>query len=460
MRNNILYILFLALFSLDYLANELQLISPKVAWAPELISGIVLALVLFRATATRSVALQRKYGVVFALFCLCVLGGIIVNFVEAAPIFAGLRTYFKYAPFFLLPAVYDYSDKELTAQLKFLLALALIQCPIAVYQRFIEFAGIGSGDSISGTLLISSALSIFLISAISVLFAFYLRRRINIVSFLLIVIFLFIPTTINETKGTLVLLPLALVLTVLFFPTKSIHLRRQLLTVCALGLVFVGSFMIVYDHLYTKVGGVSGEEIGIIDRFAIDALKSYLAGDVQVEKDVLNPIADKLGLGPDMPEQRIRRLDSMRIVFEVLQEEPVKFIVGLGIGNVAESAIGGFSGAYVHYRALGSQINTVSHMLWEVGLLGFLLLLIFFLLIFKDALQVRNRDDLAGTLASGWLGVVAIMIVSLAYKNLWNFQTILYIFWYLSGYLAANRYRELRSRIALRTPQAWAVKAL
>jgi hypothetical protein len=97
---NIPYILFLLLFSLDYLANEQHLISTKLAWAPELISGIVLALVLFRAAATKSVTLQPKYGVVFALFCLCVLGGILVNFVDPAPMFAGLRIYFKYVPFF------------------------------------------------------------------------------------------------------------------------------------------------------------------------------------------------------------------------------------------------------------------------------------------------------------------------------------------------------------------------
>jgi hypothetical protein len=348
------------------------------------------------------------------------------------------------------------------AQLKFLVVLAFIQCPIALYQRFVEFSGNPSGDSISGTLLISSALSIFLIGVISVLFAFYLRRRINIVSFLLIAIFIFIPTTLNETKATLVLLPLALVLTILFIPTKSTHARRQLLTVGALGLVFVGSFMIVYDQLYTKVWPVGygkNIEIGIIDRFSIDKLQQYLAGGAEAEKEVLDRAADELVLGPNMPEQPIKRLDSILIPLVVLQEDPVKFIVGLGIGNVSESALQGFSGAYAHYKALGADVTTVSQMLWEVGFLGFLLLLISFLLIFKDALHVRNRDDLAGTLASGWLGVVVIMIVSLTYKNLWEFQAILYIFWYLSGYLAAKRYHELRSGIALR-PQAWVTKAL
>jgi hypothetical protein len=45
--------------------------------------------------------------------------------------------------------------------LKFLLVCGLAQCPVAVFQRFVHFRSFASGDLVTGTLLISSILSLY-----------------------------------------------------------------------------------------------------------------------------------------------------------------------------------------------------------------------------------------------------------------------------------------------------------
>ena len=58
--------------------------------------------------------------------------------------------------------------------------------------------------------MLSSMLSIFLICVVAVLMGMYLRKQITGKALAVLFLLLLIPTTINETKGTLVLLPIAL----------------------------------------------------------------------------------------------------------------------------------------------------------------------------------------------------------------------------------------------------------
>ena len=82
------------------------------------------------------------------------------------------RTFILGLPFFFLPAVYKFSDRDIAKQFKFLLICTIIQLPVAVYQRFIESKGLLSGDAVRGTLNNSSTLSVFLVCAIALLLAF------------------------------------------------------------------------------------------------------------------------------------------------------------------------------------------------------------------------------------------------------------------------------------------------
>ena len=133
---------------------------------------------------------------------------------------AGIRTFLRAIPWFFIGAVVAFTENDIRNQLRLLLAIALIQLPLAIEQRLHGFGGeLGyvsyTGDATAGTFIISSVLSLFLICCLCMLVAFYLRKRIKTQQFALLFAALLTPTLINETKGTLVFLPLALFVTFL-----------------------------------------------------------------------------------------------------------------------------------------------------------------------------------------------------------------------------------------------------
>src|SRR5690606_3047772 len=126
---------------------------------------------------------------------------------------AGLRNYFQVLPFLLLPAVHPFTRKDLKLQVVCLLGLLVIQSPLAVYQRFVQFAHrMHPGDPVAGMTTSSGVLSLLMICAIVVLLALYLRKTLSFPVMVAAVAAFFLPTTLNETKSTLILLPLAVLL--------------------------------------------------------------------------------------------------------------------------------------------------------------------------------------------------------------------------------------------------------
>jgi hypothetical protein len=77
-------------------------------------------------------------------------------------------------------------------------------------------------------------------------------------------------------------------------------------------------------------------------------------------------------------------------------------------------------------------------------LLGVALALVWLLMIFKDARALSRNNDLSGTFALGWAGVAIVMIFAMPYKNIILFNVLGYLFWYFSGYIAAERVREVK----------------
>ena len=121
------------------------------------------------------------YWIVFGLLAFTLAAGVIVNGVESGPIFAGLRNYLRAIPWFFVPAVFAFSDKQVRTQLRVLLAICLLQVPVAIEQRiyttgtYYGFEAV-TGDWTIGTLLDSGILSIFLVAAACVVAGLTIRR--------------------------------------------------------------------------------------------------------------------------------------------------------------------------------------------------------------------------------------------------------------------------------------------
>jgi hypothetical protein len=419
--NKLLYLLFLSVFFLDFFHFELGIVPRSATWLPEILAILTCLVIVLRfATLKEKPAIHPKYVTLILLYSTIILIGIILNTTPPGSIIVGIRTYFKHLPFFLLPAVYDFSDEQFKKQLQFILPLLILQCPLAVYQRLFQYRGVLTGDVVTGTLDVSSALSITMICSIAVIFALYLKKKIGFKLFLIIACCLFLPTTLNETKGTLVLLPLALILPAFFLQGEGNSKAKSLLTMALIGILFISAFVPIYDHFMRPRLGYS-----VLDFFQDkNKVEGYLYRGVR-----------------EGQTKGIRRGDAIVLAYKDLSRDSLTLVFGLGMGNVMSSYFESSRGKHTDKMQMGAQMLAVTHLFWELGLFGVIVYTTFFFFLLRDTLLLRKFDDIFGSFALGWSAVVAIMFFSLVYKNMIVYNLINFMFWYFSGIVAAKAWR-------------------
>jgi len=314
--NILIYSLFFSVFLLDFLHFDLRIIPRSVTWLPELLSIYTLLVIALRFAVKKEFAIQPKYIYLILVHFLTLVLGFTSNNISPGGIFIGIRNYLKHFPFFLLPAVYNFSDEEFRKQLRFILPLLMLQCPLALYQRLIQYRGILSGDPISGTLDVSSFLSITLISSIAVVVGMYLKKKMHLSRFLIIAFCLFLPTTLNETKGTLFLLPIALVLPAFFSQESGRSKIKGLLAMSLIGIILISIFVPIYDH-FTK------------PRWGFGVLEFFQKED-RLEKYLYSRATGRQG-------EELRRGDTIFLAYRNLSKNVNTLLFGLGMGNVTPS---------------------------------------------------------------------------------------------------------------------------
>jgi hypothetical protein len=389
---------------------------------PELFGVIGATIVLLSGTTTRFRLVNAQYWLIFGALLLAVVCGLVVNNVEAGPMFAGIRTYARAVPWFFVPAVIAFTDKQIKTQLKVLMCVGLAQVPLAIQQRWtLAHEGRFTGDYVTGTLLISSIMSIFLIGAMCIAAAMFVRGELKRWQFVFLFLFLLLPTTINETKGTLILLPICLLVSFLV-ASRPGHRLKVILLASTLIITFVAVYFPVYEHFYMERRYAEP----LLDRLSNpEKLKDYLWKTEDIGSDV-NP----------------GRIDSIVVPIKRMAHDPAYLAFGFGMGNVSRSALGReFIGDY--YPAYGSLLTTsVGRVLLELGLLSVFLVLLLMWLIYRDSLAVsRQRAGFGSTLSAGWAGVVVLMGLAMFYKDVIAHVSLSFVFWYFAGVVASARMR-------------------
>jgi len=412
--NRLIYLLVFSVCLGDYFSHEYNL--RVLGWLPELLSIIAVVIVIGRISLKKPIYIHPKYILLSVFASLLVIISIINSGVEFGAIFAGIRNYFKYVPFLLLPAVYTFSSKDILNFFKLILILALIQVPLALYQRFIEFGGLSTGDVVSGTLDISSILSLFLVSTVSILLAFYQKKYISLKTVLILAPLLLLPTTVNETKGTFVLLFIMLA-SLIWFSFTSKGTSRNTTFITFAGVALIAGFVVIYNM---GLGMTQSRGINEFD------YKEYLYKNAEGSKSLED--IEKIG-----------KFDSVMFAYRELSKTPVKLVMGLGIGNVSESYSEKLQGEYENYSHLKPQMTSLSHLLWEVGFLGVMLLLVGCTFIYVDTRALIKQDGDLGAIALGWSIIVLLFVFSLAYKDIISHNTIAYLFAFFSGYIVTER---------------------
>jgi hypothetical protein len=408
----------------DYLIQLFDL--PSIArFVPEFMSAVVIVYVFVAGTRDRFRRVAPKYWLIFGALAVVILCGIINNRPGAGPVISGMRFYFRAAPFFFLAAVLPMSEEQLNRQLKVLLWLSFLQLPIAGYQRWVVYdAGRFSGDPVQGTLMDSGILSMLLICGVLILTGLLLKRRITAVRYMVLFLILLIPTTINETKVTVVFLPLGLLVAV--FVGAEPHKR---LRYAGLALTLLVAFGAIFVPVYNLFEERNHYKVDIVDFFTNpQEVDKYLTGSGQ---------RSTVGLGT---QKMVHRGDAITFPLQYLSKDPALLAFGLGLGNVSPSNLGrNFQGSYF---SLFQNILVISfaYFLLEFGIFGVILIGVLFWLVFSDTLAVARSDDgLLGAVAAGWSGVIAVFLIATVYTNFHYFTSVTFLYWYISGIICARR---------------------
>lgn len=417
--------LFCCVTLVEFVVGTLQLPNP-LRYSNELFSAAAAAYVLLAFTTRGLHMVAARYWIAFGALAFVALCSVLSNSVGAGPVLSGMRFYLHAIPFFFLPAAYAFSESQLQTQLKWLMGIALLQLPVAGYQRWMVWTqGRFTGDLVKGTLLSSGILSIFLISAVLLLIGLFLTRRMGKVRAFLLFFLVLIPTSINETKATLLLLPLGLYVALLIGSPPG---RR--IAVAGWAAVMLTAFGALFIPVYNLMQTNNPYKKDLVEFFTDDRqLQKYLE-------------AKNAGVGAT---GQVGRSDAIAIPVSYIARDPVTLAFGLGMGNVSHSSLGNnFTGKY-HNIFESFVITSFSVFILEVGVIGVTLIFLLYLVVFADSVAVARRDEgLYGAMAIGWAGIVAVMLVATFYTTIHTFNSLAYLFWYFSGLVAARRMQLAR----------------
>ena len=267
----------------------------------------------------------------------------------------------------------------------------------------------------------SGVLSIFLACVACVFSAMLVRKRLMPVSSIGLVLLL-LPTTINETKATLVFLPLGLMAAFLTAAAPGRRLRNVVLGTAVMT-VFIAAFVPIYNYMES-------------DRKYGASIEELISDPERLERN--------LSYGKDVGSTgEAGKLESVVVPLRRLSRDPLNFLFGYGIGNVSNSALGpGFTGRY--FRSFMSfQATSFAGLVLELGVLGMGLVLALMWMVYGDARAVARRGSgLMPAFAAGFTGVVVVMIIAIPYTNIVSAPSLSFLFWYLAGLVAADRMRH------------------
>jgi hypothetical protein len=433
---NLMYLIISAAMLADYLSSlDIGFIPGVVKFLPDLLAAVTVVYVAAAGTRQRFRYVNMKYWLIFGAIGVVMVCGPIVNHESPGPMVAGMRYYLRALPFFFLPAIVNFSDRDIQRYMNVIFGFALLQSPVAVSQRVAsEAKGWFTGDYVYGTLMISGILSLFLIAVLCVMAALMLRGRFRKIWFAVCFIVLVIPMSINETKVTVFLLPLGLLATFVLASPPEHRVRG---TLSALGLLIIASaiFVPLYDYLNTLHNP---------EPFTIE---DFLTGQGKMGRYVENDAG--VGTGKEAG-----RADALIVPFKELSRDPIKFTFGLGLGNASKSSLGSqFSGRYQTLYWNYVMEESASAFLFELGFLGTSLILLLHWLLLRDAFFVAKHDHgLIGILAPGYVGAWIIITIGLFYLTIHVFVSLSFMFWFFSGLIAARRERLAVGRVPARRP--------
>jgi len=361
----------------------------------------------------------------FAIGLLVILGGLFIADATTGPFVGGLRLFGKYLIFFALPMACLPSAGQLRNQMLLLLALALIQLPVTVWQRFFQYAGSG-GDFARGTVGTGAFNAIILISVSAGVVGAYCKKKIRPATAVILATVLLLPPALAEVKTAFILMPFAILFPILHARSANGDTRPSLASGVLVFVLALGAFVVTLD---TTENTLNGRHSAEGEKFSLLALLT--------DKDrLLNYLAPQAS---GANTERYGRIDGLLAPFSEFKDRPMLLLTGLGLGAITNSPIESFSAdQHIELAKSGKGKSTYGRLLWEVGLLGMLLVLIGLAMLWRDARFLCKEQTEYGALGLAMTAIVPIFVIAFFWRYLLTNNTVMCLLAYFAGLVVAK----------------------
>ncbi len=376
----------------------------------------VLVLAVFSASRNSSPAKMSASAKVGFLFLgICAMSAVL-NWQGVGMAIFGVKNYFQVFTLYLAFLVIRWQPGLFKQFTWFMIIVAVIQLPFAVHQLlyFVPMReGIGHGivaqDIIAGTFGgdvegggSNGALSAFLFIALALVLSLWktgLLRGIHVA--ILVPVFL-VPVFFNESKISLIFL--AVVVGLIFFREIASQPGRVFIGAVLSAVVGIG-MLYVYSALHPSAQASS----------PLDLIK--LTVELNTSEDV--------GYGA----LELNRLTSLEFWWRKHGlDDPLHTLIGHGLG-ASRDASGTLDLATTlamqKYYGLGIGLTAVSSLLWDVGIVGFGIVVMWFVVAFIEAKRLAAHyasEPFNHAVFVGFQASIVVMLLSLIHKNFFVFD--------------------------------------
>jgi hypothetical protein len=299
----------------------------------------------------------------------------------------------------------------------------------------------------------SSGLGMLSVGVFAAVLSLYLGGCISGLKATALSVLVLLPMSFNETKGIFVLTP-PVVVGVVFAHWRNLGNRngklRNLFVVGIIGFLGLAASYNAATGFYEERGGLIGfftdPEHGVL---------SYLMSGRPLPEVSLNERNYSTlvleGKPPGLDDFSVRRIDTLMLAWDTLEQDPVRLALGVGPGNASLALGGKFDGQFAIWARLNDSYTLLNRMLWEVGVCGAILFGMFILFQGREALWLARsqipRDRVFG---AAWVGISLMALLSLPYKNLLDFSGLAVLFFFFAGVNVGLRGKRKESTLCMR----------
>ena len=399
----IFYSTLIAICLLDFLSGYLHILPRQFTWLTEIFS-LMLCVVIFADIAFYKFSLKINFLIYFLfIWFLITFFGIISNNVSPFVVFAGLRNYFKFIPFFIALSIYPLSERFFKNFINIIILVSAMQLIFVIPEKIIYWKK--SGDLIVGSLgsNASGTLVIFQLLSFSIIISFYKADYYTFKQFLFYSILILLSTFITEGKIVFFILP------ILFF-VNFINIKnfRKNFVIIIIGILAMLLGVLLYNSLY-----------GNIERHFINYNETFKTLGVS-----------EISYGKN---DRLRRISQVHFMIKNINNSFYSKFFGYGIGNASDSFFYLSKGEYnKRYYLFGIDKIFISRLGWEFGYSGVILFLCFLFILYKYNTPSSNNKLFNGILDAR-KGIIIVILFSSFYNNALIMNSTSFIFWSFLG---------------------------